>query len=435
MPTSHPVVPSELLEKFVDELGPVVLEAHPFPKDRWRRDALRACLLASRALRHFALPYLYNHIVITDQHVNDPTPTPTYLRQLRDVLAPDAELPLAALTRVAPCVNVLVIKVVKRNYDDPYAPEGVTSLTKDEGLPLILHALHHGGAALKQLDIIFETHRTPSWSNLPANFRAALAALIRSPSLQYLNITKLSLPPTVLLGAHFRNLSLKSYFCDRHPSIEHRKQISIPSIRRLAFEQRLPTLPSFSASLLRNLRKLVLVNNAVADTIRNWQILSAVRHTLEDLRLEYSDHSETSNSIFGGPFDFGSIPNLRSLTIALARSKGHAYNNKTNDSKFDALASLLDMSTPAVALAEISLHITMLEANVKQNFFIPTELGGYQHWVLMDEVLSGEHYPSLRKVNIAFEVDIVQLDRLPHVVKDFSTTEFRIDAQCMFRAT
>ncbi|KAF9046767.1 hypothetical protein BJ165DRAFT_1527829 [Panaeolus papilionaceus] len=398
MPCSAHLVPAELLELFIDELGNT---AH----DRQSWDALRACLLVCHAFRYRAQRYLFRDIKLVQDAQVQSTKLVSRLWKLKAIMLDCHDATISLLP------HVKSFRLVMES--SAYAAYGILD---NEALPIILRVLY---PQLEEFAVwIRSFSMAVNWSHLNNAFRDVFMTLCRSPKLKTLRLRNMvDLPPTILAGSAVKNIcfhilrfdstaspileglipngqveSINIDFCFPFPTLD------------LAEAEEDPRDDAFSAYLnaLAQVKRLKYVIFSQNDFVRSMQVARNAFAHLEVLELEIIELVTHAfyNDAWSIPFD--QLPNLHTLIL------GHKTDIRIGaDDPLTKIAAILQprtMPCPALRAIEFKLIVASSAPWIKKSEYFP----GEQAWAALDTLLCEEGFDGLDSIKLNLEYHILQ---------------------------
>lgn len=428
-----PRLPPELLDNIVDELQNLRLGAPDAITRRKYWDALRTCILVSKEFRYRSLKHVYECVCIYNAQFGRGVARQVSIvaSELRKIMDPPPHFALGGVGSYITTVSLsFAIYALQHSV---HASEQVKEFLDDENLLFVLRKLHEQvhGITRFALNLSVGHYFTPrgvSWSDLSSSFQKIFCSLANSPHLRSLEVKNVNhIPLSLLRNRHLHSLHLQQNIYDTTgaappPLPSHASLVAHPhttSLNKFWTDHSYRYSDIIPLALADSLECLEATNTVITHVLETWDIVEMATQSLRCLKIVYSGESTGSRQLHffrvlrrddrvhsGGVspltlFDIGQIPHLEKFS--------HVHNgifrySRPNYPGLVTLVKLLETSTPMCHLHTINLCFQFEEIGPQEDFIDPKQ---EPQWQLLDNILSGPMYPSLREVTIKISVNAI----------------------------
>ncbi|KDR79925.1 hypothetical protein GALMADRAFT_242054 [Galerina marginata CBS 339.88] len=393
MAAVHRQLSHDITALIIDTLG----EGLKDPYDTDCCPALANCLLVSRSFCHHSRRHLFRSISLQNSPIDNFFER---VAQLREIMAPRSNPLLGMISYI----RVFSVEIFSN-------PRPTVYMRNRAGLTTILKAFFRFESHLEEFGLL---GCDIQWNMLGQSVHKLIGSIFRLPSLSSIYLCGLEgVPISILNGAncknlHLRRLKMGNYTNGRASTPKFEK---VPQLRLEAFatDNSFPLeylssngpralLPNVSTSPFSHLKKLALEFNS-EHSRKTLIVLSEVMRSLREMdivfltrRWPYSDY------ILELPtFNIGQFPKLQVLRI----EQQHWSSSTFSAEESSSMVSILDSTMPCVSLERLDLHFNTL---CNPNSDRP--LHESPIWRNIDALLSKSQFPSLRRVDLLFIMDL-----------------------------
>ncbi|KAF8810461.1 hypothetical protein BYT27DRAFT_7161728 [Phlegmacium glaucopus] len=379
--------------------------------------SLCSCSLVSKSFSYRSRYHLFGDIFISA----DENEMFEILQSFRDILSSKQAVVGRTLLHFIKCFE---IELRTEKYLEPKLSEEMDSV-----LVQIMRALHEPNYGVNQFSLAVTRRekgdQAMDWANLSSEFHRSFLDLTHSPHLSILDLDHFyNVPNTLLNGTHIKELFL--YSITFSPSdISHNTQFSPELSNSDISSLPIPQLEAFSTdhpsticdlnggttdlSFLCSLKRFDTFMDFSEDIDPGWKVMAAAASSLEYFHIDFYDEFP----VFKEPFDLSCLTQLRTLGISYWRFTPPDLDTSVPhlDLGVEQICHILRIPSPAQSLNSLVIDIKTWQVNppVFDGIKFEDVHPGFEKsslWLMLDSLLTGPRYPSLRKLEIALNVQV-----------------------------